>query len=158
MEVVDREQERSARGEVRRQPVEAVQRRQRRVGPGLGVELLRVEEWLGQRRRAGERVGPLLLGQRREQRLEELAHDAERERTLELRASRTEHSHPGLVAPRLRLGHQRGLADPRGPFDRHQHAAGVAASDQVLEGSQLGIALEQVELLTSLHPCLPAGV
>jgi hypothetical protein len=31
--------------------------------------------------------------------------------------------------------------------------AGVAASDQVLEGSQLGIALEQVELLTNSALC-----
>ena len=158
VQVVDREQQRPLSGEVRRQPVEPMQRRQRCVGPGLGLELLGVEERFRQCRRPGERFGSLFLGQGGEQRLEELAHDAERERPLELRASPAEHPHPGLVAPGLDLRHQRALADPGRPFDCQQHATGVAGSNNVLEGCQLGVSLQQVELLKSLHRLLLARV
>jgi hypothetical protein len=90
MEVVDREQERSASGEVRCQPVQPVERRQRRVGSGLRNEQLGVEERLGQRRCPREDVGALLHSDRGEERLEELPHDAVRERPLELGAARSE--------------------------------------------------------------------
>ena len=146
MEVVDREQERSASCEIRRQPVQAVERRERRVGTGLRNEQLGIEERLGQRGCPGEDVGSLLRSDRGEERLEELPHDAVRERPLELRAACSEHLHPRLLAERSRLGHQGGLADAGRPFDRQHPSTRRCCSDQIRDRRHLGVAFEQVEL------------
>jgi hypothetical protein len=60
MQIVDRQQERSAGGEVRGQPVEAVKGCKGRVGSTRRGQLLRIEKRLGKRRRARERLGPLV--------------------------------------------------------------------------------------------------
>jgi hypothetical protein len=146
VQVVDREQERPAGREVRRQPVEAVKGRQRGIRAGLGDELLGVEERLGQRRRAREQLGSLFARKRCEQRLEELPHDAEREGAFELRASGAEHLHAGAVTAGLGLRHQRGLADAGRAFDSHEQAARFAACDEALKGRELSVALEQLEV------------
>ena len=147
MQIVEREQERPARSEVRRQPVETVQRRQRRVPRRLPDRNLGgIEERRRKRRRARKQLGSFLLAQRGEERLEELTHDAVRKRALELGAARTKHLQAGLLTKRLRLRQQNGLADARRPLDRQQPPAVGERVDQAAHRSQLGLALEQIEL------------
>jgi hypothetical protein len=146
MDVVDREQERSASCEIRCQPVEAVERRERRVGPGLHNEQLGIEERLGQCGCPRQDVGALLRSDRGEEWLEELPHDAVRERPLELRAACSKHLHPRLLSECSRLGHQGGLADARRPFDRQHPSTRGCCRDQARDGRHLGVAFEQVEL------------
>ena len=142
MQVVDRQQQRSARGDVRRQPVQAMQRGQRGVRDRLGRELRGVEQRRRGRRRSHQELAPLLRRNRREQRLEQLAHDPIRERALKLRPPRAEHLQPGLLGKRFRLRDQRGLPDPRGTLDRQQPAGALSRADQRLDDGQLGVALE----------------
>ena len=145
MQVVEREQERLARGEVRRQPIETVERRQRRVRSRLR-DLGRVKERRRERRRALEQVGSLVRLQGGEQRLEELPHDPVRERALKVGAASAQHLHTGLLSECFRLHHQCGLADAGRPLDREQPPAARAGGDQTGHRRQLGVALEQVEL------------
>ena len=98
VQVVDREQEARAGGDVGRQPVQAVQRRQRRVGGRGGRELGGIEQRRREPRRVAEQLGSFLFGQGREERLEELADHAVREGVLELAAACSEDLHPGRLA------------------------------------------------------------
>jgi hypothetical protein len=146
VQVVEREQERPARGEVRRQPVEAVERRQRRVRGRLRRDLGRVKERRRERRRAREQVGSLFRLQGGEQRLEELPHYPVRERALKVGGAPAQHLHTGLLSECFRLHHQGGLADAGRPLDCEQPPAARAGGDQAGHRGQLGVALEQVEL------------
>ena len=146
MQVVEREQERLARREVRRQPIETVERRQRRVRGRLRRDLGRVKERRRERRRAREQVGSLFRLQGGEQRLEELPHNPVRERALKVGAAPAQHLHTGLLSECFRLRHQGGLADAGRPLDREQPPAARAGGDQAGHRRQLGVALEQVEL------------
>ncbi len=145
MQVVDRQQQRPAGGDVRRQPVEAVQRRQRRIGGRLGRQPGGIEQRRRETRRAAEQLGSLLRRQGGQQRLEQLPHHAIGERALELGAARAKHLHPGRLTQRLRLRDQRGLADPGRPLDRQQPPAGLGGGDQPFDRRQLDVALEQAE-------------
>src|SRR4029450_91010 len=62
MQVVEREQERPARGEVRRQPIETVEHRQRRVRGRLRRHLGGIEGGGGKRGRAGAPPPPNRAG------------------------------------------------------------------------------------------------
>ena len=116
--VVDAEHDGLARGQVRAQPVEAVQDSEGRVGRGGGrlavLQRAREPEHAG-----GQPRGPLqqvdALGGARlvEQRLEELAHDAEGEVALELCAARAQEARRPVLA--WRSGRPRGRPTCRSP-------------------------------------------
>ena len=93
VEVVDDEQRRRPRTDVRGEPVEAVEHREADVLARVerSGELGLVEEALGERGRPCEEVRALGFGRGRENRLEELADDAVAEVLLELGASCEEH-------------------------------------------------------------------
>ncbi len=146
MQVVEREQERLARGEVRRQPVETVQRRQRRVPRRLDRDLGGIEKRCRQRSRALEQLGSLVGRLGGDQRLEELAHHPVGKGALELGAARTEHLQPRLLSQRPRPRKQRGLANTGRALDRQQPPAVGDRVDQATHRRKLGIALQQVEL------------
>jgi hypothetical protein len=132
VQVVDGQQQRPLGGDVRGEPVEPVQRRERRDALAhLG------EHRAGGRRRTGERRA----GPRRDVALEQLAHDAERELALQLRRAGGEDAQRGPLA---QAGQQAGLADPGGALDQDEPAA--ARRRRLRRGVQrglLGVALEQ---------------
>jgi len=146
VQVVDRQQERPARGEVRRQPIQTMQRRQRRVPSRLDRDLGGLKERRRQRSRALEQLRSLVDQQRGDQRLEQLAHHPVRERALELGAARAEHLPSGLLSHRPRLRKQRGLADTGRTLDRQQPTTVADRVDQATHRRKLGVALEQDEL------------
>ena len=61
-----------------------MQPREGRVRSGLAGEVHRIEERRRERRCAGEQLGPLVLGQPGEKRLEELPDDTVGERALQV--------------------------------------------------------------------------
>ncbi len=153
VEVVDREHRRLLVRDVRREPVEAVQRRERRVD--LVARPLDEARRLEQRRRERRRAREELLAPRgrrgRDQRLEELPHDAEREVALELAAPRGEDAHPagGRSADG---GEEPRLADPGGALDHHEVAVAAARGvRERVERGQLGVAFQQGEIAGELR-------
>jgi hypothetical protein len=147
--VVQRQDERAARGEVRAQPVEAVQH-----GEG-GVERhcrLAFGRRAGQpqhaRRLPGgalEQLGALFGARLAQRGLEQLAHDPEGEVALELGSPRAQDAGGAVVGGGAGRGEHRRLADPRGPFDDHGGARTLArAGDGRLDARKLAVALEQV--------------
>ena len=149
LDVVDEHDERAAQREVRGQPVERVEHRERRVGhrrPGRDVD-----ERGGEAGRAAQQLRALLLARLGQARLEELADDAERELALELAAARLEHRH--LAGAREGRGRrdQPGLADARLALEPDHAARAVGGGlDGLAERRQLGVALE--ELGSSFRP------
>jgi hypothetical protein len=119
--VVERQQQRALRRQVRRQPIEPMQHRaliataRRAAGPQR-------QRRCRQRRRAAKQ--PLALrGRRRSQRaLKELAHHSEGKPVLELPAAPLEHTHPPPPREPHRVGEQRRLPNPRRTLDRHRRA------------------------------------
>ena len=88
MRVVDGQQQRLGDREVGRQPVQAVkQGKMSPAAPGSRGGVVVGEQRAGQRRGARESLLTLVGGQVTERRLEQLAHDAEGEVALELRAA-----------------------------------------------------------------------
>ena len=110
VQVVDRQQQRPLGGQVERDPVQAVQRREGHVA----LALQRAEHRRGGRRGAAQQL--LAAG---DDALEQLAHDAERELALELGAAGAEHERAAVGRPPARLGEQRALADPGRTLDEH---------------------------------------
>ena len=113
--VIDGEQQRSALGEVRRQPVEPVQRRKgairRRCGGGYGPQ----HAGAHCRRPFEERrpnVGPCSV----QRRLEQLPHDAVGEVALEVVTSRNQGLHPSVQRERADRADELRLADARRPL------------------------------------------
>ena len=113
-----------------------------------------IEERLCQRRRSGEELGTPLSRRGREQRLEELPHDAEGEVPFELAAAGGDHS-DSLACANTRLGEESRLADPRGALD-HGEAPfpALGGSGQRREDRELVVALEQIQLGPRLGHCL----
>ena len=146
VQIVEREQERPARGEVRRQPVEAVQRRQRRIRRRLDRHLCGIEKRRRQRGGAAQRLGSLLRLEGSKQRLVELPHDPVGERALELRAARAEREQARLLRQRLRPRNKGRLADTRRPLDRQQPATLGDSGDQLGHRGELVLALQQLAL------------
>ena len=102
--VVDDDAERACGGEVRAQPVEAVEDCERRVAGrrlwGLrGGCARKPEDACGDAGARLEQLGALELRGVRQRRLEQLAHDAEREIALELGSARPQHEHPARRRP-----------------------------------------------------------
>jgi hypothetical protein len=144
VQVVDRDEKRSAGGDVGRQPVEAMERRQRRIPGRLDRQLGGLEERRRERGSADKQLGSLLLRQAGEERLEELPDDAVRERALELGAARAQHLHPRLSGASLRLRHEGRLADSGRALDRKQPTTASGSADESLDCNQLGLTLKEI--------------
>src|SRR5215831_11394015 len=113
------------RREVGDQPVQPMESCQRDLRPALlDGELGGLEQRRGKLGGAREQFGALLVGHLREERLQELAHDAERERSLEFGAARAQYLETRLLAPYPRLADQRSLANSRWTLNRQYTAAG----------------------------------
>ena len=136
MQVVDREQQRLLGREVEREPVQAVQRRERG-----GALLVGRERLLEQRGGRGGRAREPAAGD--DPGLEQLAHDAVGELALELPGPRLQdlERRPRTLA---QAGEQPGLADAGRPLDQHEAAAARGrVRDQRVELRELRVALEQ---------------
>ena len=144
MQVVDHEQRRLLRGDVRDQPVEAVLDREGRVRRPFRGYLVDLEQRLRQGCRPVEELVARLRGQGREQRLEELPDDAVGELDLELPSSRCKHAKSPLRGDRASLAEEPRLADPGGALE-HDEPAGALARGSGSRGElgQLGISFEQ---------------
>ena len=105
-----------------------------------------IEQRRRERRSSGQQVGSLIPVLGREQRLEQLAHNPIGEGALELRAACTQHPQPRRPPPPLSRRDQSRLADPRWALDRQQPATAARGADQLLDRSQLRLALEQLLL------------
>jgi len=142
--VVDRDEQRAAVGEVRRQPVEAVD--QREQGGGVGRQALPrggVEQRGAGGRGAPQKLGPLGRAVARDRR-EELQREAEREVLLALTATGPQHVQPGPGGLAGRLGQQTRLADAGRALDHHQApTAAPCVAQRRTEHLELCIALEQ---------------
>ncbi len=136
LQIVDHQQQRLTVREGDRQAVERVQDRERHV---LHARAARGPfEDLARRRRGAfqQRVG--------DRRLEQLAHDTERQPLLELAPARAEHPHVRVDGLAASLPQQPGLADPRRPFDDQEPGAAVRGrGGERSEHRQLVVALEQ---------------
>ena len=125
VEIVDRDHQRSAEGDIRRKPVQAVQHPERDIAAvrdqlGLGEQTLR--EGGG----AGKELATLIGPRRGDQRLEQLPQNTVGEVLLELGAPGEEDLEAGAA------------------LDRHQASATVGGeADDGLDRCQLGVALEQ---------------
>ncbi|HEX5780752.1 MAG TPA: hypothetical protein VFX80_02460 [Solirubrobacteraceae bacterium] len=148
MQVVDREREWAALGEVRCKPVEAVQHGEGGVlARGHAVQMPYVEQ------RPSEPGGPVeervavVARRARDDRLEELAHEAEGKRLLELAAAPSEHTEAASGGSLARPPEQARLADSGCAFDGDDTAgpAGDCLDGGVKRG-KLGFPLEQLEL------------
>ena len=149
MRVVDDEKERSLGREVRAEPVEAVEDRERGIDGrrrrAVGVRRPGEPEEAGRHSGAAvQQVGALELGCLGQQGLEELAHHAEGEVALELRPARAEHAHAALCGGGTCRGEQRGLADPGRPFDHEERpVARAGLGERRLDPRELLGPLEQ---------------
>ena len=149
MRVVDAEHHELVGGEVRAQPVEAVQDGERRVGRrrrrlALLQRAGQAEHAGGQPRRALQQV--VALGGRRlvEHRLEELAHDAEGEVALELGAAGAQDARRAVLRGAPGGGEHGRLADARRPLDDHAAARSRARRrDRRVDAAELSLALEE---------------
>jgi hypothetical protein len=147
VQVVDRQQQRPAGGEVRRQPEEAVQRGEPAVGvPGARVrERAGAEEWRDERRGAAQQL--VALGRRgvHDRRLEELAGDPVGELPLELASTRVRDVHAARPRPLPRRAEQARLADAGAALHQHETTGSLAcAVDQRGALGELALALQQI--------------
>jgi hypothetical protein len=112
-----------------------------RIGAVFGGARLGVAE----RRRAGGHIVVIAGVETGDERLEQLADDAERKVALELAASRLGYREPGGRRRFERGFGQARLPDSRGPFDQHHSAlAGEGALGKLHDRCELGVALEEV--------------
>ena len=133
--VVDDEAQRRRGGEVRAQPVETVQDRERGIDARRrkAVDERRARQSQQAGRRAGiglKEIRALVLVRLDEHRLEQLAHHAEGEVALELRSACREDAHPAVRGGAPRRAEQRRLADAGRPLD---HDEGAAAAPRLRE-------------------------
>jgi hypothetical protein len=147
--IVDAEHDEPVGGEVRAQPVEAVQDRERRVGrrrrrlavpQGAG----QTEHASGQPRRALQQI--VALGGRglMQHGLEELAHHAEGEVALELGPPGSQEPRRAVLCPQPGGGEHRRLADPRRALDDHAATRSRACRcDRRVDALKLSLALEE---------------
>jgi hypothetical protein len=138
MSVVDEQGERPFRGQVGRQPVEGMARRERVVGGHRRI--LDPKDRRGGSRSAGEQRGRRLA----QDLVEELADDAEGEGPLQLGAAGSQRQQPGICRPGPRRLQQARLPDAGRPVDGQQPTGTVGrllqrASDR----AELAVALEQ---------------
>src|SRR5262249_57350760 len=88
-----------------------------------------------------------------EERLEELTHDAVRERALQLRASGGQHLDSGIGREGLRLTDEGRLADARRPLDREEPSAARGLGDQAGHHRDLRLTLDESERLWFRSRC-----
>jgi hypothetical protein len=140
VQVVDDDRQRAVDGEVGREPVQAVERGERRV-PVAGLDD-DVEHLAGRGRRTDQ--SSLLRGGIHQRRLEELTHHAERERPLQRTAPGGQDAQTcGRAAP-PRLGQQPRLADAgRALEQQHARLAVHDPTDRRVNRGDLVLALEQ---------------
>ncbi len=147
--VVDDQTEWTDGGQIRAQPVEAVENRERGIDARRRRAVRSGCAWKSEQpgRHSGrglQQIGTLelrCLGQRR---LEELTHHSESEIALELRPPRPKHAHSRVCCRGPRRGKQRGLTNPSRPFDHQERAPSRASLGQRrLDPRQLLIPLEQ---------------
>ena len=139
MQVVDDQRERPVGGEVQRQPVEAVEHSEGGVlRHALGG---RAEDWGRGLRRVRK---PVPGRPARDERFEQLPHDAEREGTLELRPARSEDAEAVLAGLGPQRREQAALADAGRPLDDGDaRPSGGGACDQLVHGCELAVALDE---------------
>ena len=148
--VVDDQAERPGRGEIRAQPIEAVEDRERRIdprreGPVGGGRAREAEEAGRHAGRGLQQLGTLALRGLGQRRLEELTDHPEGEPAFQLRPPRPQDAHSAFCRRRARCGDQRRLADPGRPFDHHERAApGPSLGQRRFDAGQLPAALEQL--------------
>jgi len=144
--VVDRQQQRARLGQVRGQPEEGVERGERRIDRLLTAHrLVAADHAAREARRPGEQARPLVSGGGRQRRLEELAHDGEREVALELGPARGQRPQAGRSRQRARRLQQAGLPHPGRSLDKHEPPATVGGGlDGRAQLGQLGVALQQL--------------
>ena len=140
MRVVDQQRQRPAPGEIGGEAIEAVQDRERSLRPerqGRGFGLRDVEECRRIPRRTLE--GAVATTDRG---LEQLPHDAEAERALELGPPSRQRPQPNLARTAIGRRDEHGLTDPRRPLnDNRPSLAG---------GHRLDARPDQIKLHTSL--------
>ena len=142
--VVDDEQLRALRGEVGHQPVEAVERAERRVGLARGVRALGQEHGRGQRGGAAERALERRGAHPPQPRLEQLPRHAPGVGGLELAAARRRDREAALRRGRARGVEQARLADAGRPLDDDDAAAaGDRVAERRVEDGELGVTLVQ---------------
>ena len=150
--VVEQDQKRRALGEIRGQPVEAVEQRPLRVGALGHARLAReAEQRGGEARCPVEDAFARAPRHPREWRLEELPHDAECEIALEVEASCAQH---GERAVGFRPGffQKPSLADPGQPLDEQDRSPsflGLVA--RAAYRRELSFALEQSPRFSAAH-------
>ena len=148
MGVVDNQAERARAGQIRTQPVQAVQDRERGIDARRGAAVRSWSTWKPEEggRHAGsavQQIGALQLRCLGQRPLEELTHHSEGEIALQLGSPRPEHAHPALCRRRPRLREQRRLANPGRPFDHKEPPAARASLGQRrLDPRQLLVSLE----------------
>ena len=144
--VVERDEQRAVGGDPRGQPVQAVQQREQlaarrlRAGRRLRAQQLRGDPGgaLEQPAARDERVGG-------DERLEELAHDAEREVALQRAAAGGEDAHAALGRELLGALQQRALADAGRALDERDAARpGARRIEQRRQRGDLGFALQEL--------------
>jgi len=126
--VVDDHAERPDGGQVRTQPVEAVEDRERSVNAPRGRNVCgrcarKAEEAGRDAGGAVQEIGPLELRRLDQRGLEELSRHSKGEITLQLGSPRTKHTHPAFDRRRSRRREQRRLPDPGRPFKHEERAA-----------------------------------
>ena len=124
MRIVDHDQRRAAIGDGCRQPVQAVQNRERvvlRAGGALGP-VARRHDRRGASRGAGQQRAALVACRRANERLEQLAHHAVGEVALQLAAAADQYGDPGALRDSPRLVQQDRLADAGHTLDEDQRA------------------------------------
>jgi hypothetical protein len=156
--VVHGDEERRLLGDVGAEPVQAVQHGERAGAKAARIRLAgaQLEHRAGQGRGALERRRSSLAGR---ERLEELAHHAERECPLELGAARPGDAHAALARRALGGQQQLGLADAAGTFDQQQRAASVPRRVQACaDVADLPVAVQQPSLACLCACCHGANV
>ena len=126
MEVVEQDERRLLGCHVVQQPIQAQQRGVQRIGRRRRrIVQSNAEDRRGKTSRAGEERRAVSVLGVRDQRLEELSRQTERERRFDLTATRAQHAQPTIPRPLRRRLHQARLADARGPDDRRGAATPV---------------------------------
>ncbi|MDQ3770285.1 MAG: hypothetical protein M3370_12530, partial [Actinomycetota bacterium] len=156
MEVVDDQQQRCPGGQVEQQPVQAVEYGVLRLARGLdpcGEDDLRA------RRGSPEQLVPLLLRGRYERRFEELVHDAEAIRPVELAGPRVHDPDPLPLRPCTHRLEQRRLADARRALqERDGSTAAHHIGCHAAQLGELGVPLQESSLHDVRQPKPPDGV
>ena len=133
--VVDDHAKRTHSGQVRAQPVETVEDRERGIDARRGRDTRRRCPWQPKESRghAGsglQQVGALELRRFGQRRLEQLAYHSEGEIALQLGPPCPQHAHSAVCRSGPRRRKQRRLANASRPFDHHERAPSRASLGQ----------------------------